>query len=312
MSILSYPDRGHWGKSSWRGNCSGHVYKDLFGMLTPNSVCDPMVGSGTSGDVAKEMGIKFYGLDLHQGFNILKDSIVEANGEEVDLVFSHPPYHSMIKYSGVSQFKGKDVNGMWGVELGKEGHPDDLSRCDSVDDFMEKLHLAMLNQREATKVDGYYGILIGDHRKNGEYFSYQAEAIARMPRKELQSVMIKAQHNCVSDKRNYGRMKLPFIQHEYLLLWKRSAQIMSMIHALTDMARHQQNTLSSTWRVVIKNAVVQLGGKCSLSDLYDILSENAGDKIKSNDNWKAKARQTLQLHEDLFTNVDRGVWKLAT
>lgn len=29
MSILSFPERGHWGDAKWRGNCSGHVYKDL-------------------------------------------------------------------------------------------------------------------------------------------------------------------------------------------------------------------------------------------------------------------------------------------
>ncbi|MFK5951035.1 MAG: hypothetical protein QM500_19960 [Methylococcales bacterium] len=303
MSILSFPERGHWGKSSWRGNCSGYVYKELFTMLSPSSVCDPMVGGGTSADVAKEMGIEFYGLDLHSGFNILRDSISGTIGKEVDFCLSHPPYHSVLRYSG--------ANCVWGDELGKDGHPDDLSRCNSPDDFMEKLHIAMLNQREATKVGGYYGIIIGDQRKNGEYYSYQSDAIARMPKSELQSVMIKTQHNCMSDKRSYGRMKMPFITHEYILLWKRSSSIGTLLHALSVMAKQQQNLLTSTWRTVVKCALIQLGGKCSLAELYNVVSKSAGDKIKSNEHWKAKVRQVLQLHSDIFSSSQRGVWELA-
>lgn len=46
----------------------------------------------TSIEVAQEMGIEAYGLDLHSGFNILKDRIIDSVKKEADLVFSHPPY----------------------------------------------------------------------------------------------------------------------------------------------------------------------------------------------------------------------------
>ena len=29
-SVVSYPDRGHWGKSSYRGNCTGRIIKDFL------------------------------------------------------------------------------------------------------------------------------------------------------------------------------------------------------------------------------------------------------------------------------------------
>ena len=29
-SVVSYPDRGPWGNSKWRGNASGHLYRELF------------------------------------------------------------------------------------------------------------------------------------------------------------------------------------------------------------------------------------------------------------------------------------------
>lgn len=99
-SVISHPSRGKWGQSSWRGNCSGYVYQDIFQQLQPQTFCDPMVGSGTSVEVAQEMGIEAFGLDLHSGFNVLRHSILDATVKPVDLCLSHPPYHDMIVYSG--------------------------------------------------------------------------------------------------------------------------------------------------------------------------------------------------------------------
>jgi hypothetical protein len=41
-----------------------------------------------------------HGLDLHSGFNILKQRIPEVVGKPSDLVLSHPPYHNIIVYNG--------------------------------------------------------------------------------------------------------------------------------------------------------------------------------------------------------------------
>jgi hypothetical protein len=74
-----------------RGNCSGHVYR-IFESLHPRVFTDPMVGGGTSVEVAREMGIEAHGFDLHSGFNILKQRILDVVGKPSDLVLSHPPY----------------------------------------------------------------------------------------------------------------------------------------------------------------------------------------------------------------------------
>ena len=58
-----------------------------------------MVG-GTSVEVAREMRIEAHGLDLHSGFNILKQCILEEVGKASDLVLSHPPYHNIVVHSG--------------------------------------------------------------------------------------------------------------------------------------------------------------------------------------------------------------------
>jgi hypothetical protein len=116
-------------------------------------------------------------------------------GTPSDLVLSHPPYHDMISFSGSE----------WGG--GREPHPDDL--------------VTILNQRKATAPGGFYRIIIGDVRRRGQYSYYQADAIARMPKEELRAVLIKAQHNMVSNSVRYAPMKFPKIMHEYVVLWQR-------------------------------------------------------------------------------------------
>lgn len=295
-SILSFPNRGPWGSSSWRGNCSGHVYKSLFEQFRPRIFIDPMVGSGTSVEVAQEMNVEAYGLDLHSNFNVLRDSIVERVGKQADLVVSHPPYGGMILYSG----------NVWG-----EAHPDDLSRCVDDQDFHEKLHIALLNQREATKGGGHYGTIIGDWRRNGKYTSYQAECIARMPSDELACVLIKAQHNTVSDSRTYAAMKMPRISHEYVILWSKPQKIMSFLSDLSTMTCQQKARLVSTWKAIVRTVLMSLGGHAHLTDIYAKVAENAPERLATNPNWQAKVRQVLNQNIEYFKPVDRGIWSLA-
>lgn len=294
MSILSFPNRGPWGKSSWRGNCSGYIYKELFEKLKPKVFVDCMVGSGTSIEVAQELKIESYGLDLHSGFNVLRDSIINVVGKPADLVLSHPPYGGLIVYSA----------GQWGTSP----HPDDLSRCVDDSDFHQKLQLALLNQREATNTGKHYGTIIGDWRRNGIYTSYQAECIARMPADELVAVIIKAQHNTQSERRSYGKLALPFITHEYILLWEKKAR--STYHLLGQLAMEQASRLSGTWKNIVRLVMMRLGGKASLADVYSEIAKSAPERVKQNENWKAKVRQTLNTSSDYFSE-QRGVWSIA-
>lgn len=298
MSIWSYPERGHWGNSKYRGNASGFVYQDLYNALRPAFVIDPCMGSGTSIEVAREMGIEALGLDLHSGFNMLRDSILEASGKPADLVVSHFPYHDMIIYSG---------------NMYSTVHPDDLSRCGSVEEFLEKSQQALLNQRDATRPGGHYATLIGDMRRKGAYYSFQAEFIARMPADELKGVIIKAQHNCVSDRTAYrGNFAsgLPRITHEYLLVWQRPDAPVSVLMTLRNLAGQAQQRLRSTWRSIVRQAMVSLGGEATLDRLYQKVAGVAGERTEANANWQAKVRQVLQT-SPCFAQVERGRWALA-
>lgn len=289
-SIISFPDRGKWGSASWRGNCSGHIQRELIEHFNPKLFVDICEGSGTSRDVCRVLGVDYKGFDLHTGTDFTSDYILSLLPGPADLVFSHPPYADMIDYGAIGEFKDPKLVSR------------DLSRCNSVDEFLEKSYLMLLNQREATKAGGIYSCLIGDMRQKGTFRSFQSDYIQMMPKSELISVTIKYQHNCVSDATKYSGSFIP-IMHEYLLVWKKSKA--TTVKVAMDHLREIKQETSITWRTIIRMALIKLGGRAKLDDIYRMVEKDADDRIALNQNWMAKIRQTLQQH---FESVERGVW----
>ncbi|GAA4056891.1 hypothetical protein [Amphibacillus indicireducens] len=128
-SILSYPNRGPYGDASYRGNCSGYIIRDILNYYRPTFFLECFAGSGSGYDVAKGLGYKnSIHLDLNErfgNFNLLTDQLPVGS----DLVFSHPPYWNIVKYSG--------QNNVWGSEV----HKGDLSHIENYSDFIERLDI---------------------------------------------------------------------------------------------------------------------------------------------------------------------------
>ena len=139
-SIVSYPERGPWGDPRYPGNSSGFVMLELLAALKPRFVVDVTAGSGTNVAVCRDYGVRVLGLDLKDGFNALRDSVLGRAGEHADLTWSHPPYWDVKRYSR---------------------HADDLSAAVDEDAFLDRLHALLLNQREATRPGGHYVTLLG-------------------------------------------------------------------------------------------------------------------------------------------------------
>lgn len=298
-SVVSHPERGTGGKSSYRGNAGANFMEDviLFGMEFTKSkaenflFCDANEGSGTSGDVARRLGCQYVGLDLMHGNDFTKDSILAALPRPADMCFTHPPYADMLGYSGVQ----------WGSEI----LPTDTSNpALTKEQFLEMSQTMLMNQREATREGGLYATLIGDMRKKGQFWSFQADMQLMMPKSELISVAIKMQHNCMSNGRSYGGSFVP-IAHEYLLLWKKAAK--SLFAIGYEIATDLTKKVASTWRSVIRIALMTLGGQATLTRIYDEVAKVAGELMATNQHWQAKVRQVLQRH---FRSVERGVWAL--
>jgi hypothetical protein len=293
-SIMNYPDRGKWGDSSYRGNCSGYVIKDLLQHFKPKGFMEIFAGGGTGFDVARELGYQnSLHLDLNPrwgGFNVLKDEIPEGT----DFCFMHYPYHDIIQYSG---FGGK---GGWGDKT----HDDDLSRCPSYEDFIRKVDKVNAKVYSSLRNGGRMAVLLGDVRRSGEYFSIIKDM---MYIGSLESHIIKLQHNCFSDQKHYNG-KLIRILHEHLLIFKKNEIWMVPLAVTKKMVMDMRNSDTLTWRDLIQGTMEQLGGTSNLDALYSKIEGTK--KAQKNPHWKEKVRQTLQINKE-FSSVDRGVWQLT-
>lgn len=192
-SVVSYPDRGPWGDSSYRGNTTGHLIKDLIKFYKPDSVLDPMEGSGTTGDVCRELGIEYDGFDLKDGFDLFTD---ELPPKHYDLIFFHPPYWDIIQYSD---------------------SPRDMSNAESLDEYLHLLFKAIEILSQYLSKNGVLVLQIGDKRRRGEYYPLGAY-VQVFRRKELKAKLVKVQHNMKSSAKKYGGNFIPIIHEEVLVM----------------------------------------------------------------------------------------------
>jgi len=195
-SVVEYPQRGPWGDTKFPGNTSGYLLVDLIDYYQPKSILDPMEGSGTTGDVAFDMGdIRYTGLDLLSGFDLVGD---DPEGE-YDLIFWHPPYHDTIDY---------DI-----------AHPNNLSRCASLSDYLSKIEICMGKLLEHVTGSGHLCILCSDPRKEG-LIQPIYPGIIKFNLAKLKAVIVK-----VSEGRSryfdYGSAAFIPIIHEYALIFSK-------------------------------------------------------------------------------------------
>lgn len=203
-SIVSYPQRSpDWGDGAFRGNCDGRLFHDLLLRYRPATVADPMMGSGTTRDVVVDLndrvglGIEYTGGDLRQGFNLLREDLPGA----YDLVWVHPPYWNIIRYSE---------------------HADDLSNVENYTEFLTRLHRCLARCHRALNPDARLAVLVGDVRRSGAYYPLGRDVMNMAGGLgDLVSVIIKAQHNCRSDGKAYGYMAEVPIKHEYCIIFQK-------------------------------------------------------------------------------------------
>ncbi|GAI60774.1 unnamed protein product, partial [marine sediment metagenome] len=192
-SVVNYPQRGPWGDAKFPGNTSGYLLVDLIDHYQPKSILDPMEGSGTTGDVAFDMGdIPYTGLDLLTGFDLVSN---ELEGEYV-LIFWHPPYHDVIDY---------DIP-----------HPNNLSRCPSLVDYLDKMKLCMANLLSHLSPEGHLCILCSDPRKDGIIQPIHS-SIINFNLATLDAALVKLLEGR-SRYFDYGNAPFIPIVHEYILI----------------------------------------------------------------------------------------------
>ena len=294
-SIVSYPERGAGGNNRYRGNCSPKLIEDLVNFFKPTEICDYMCGSGTTKAVADRMGIASHVYDLHSGFDIMNCEIPERP----EFVFWHPPYWDIIKYSDV-MYKATDVQQKYGYDPTKF----DLSRIPNWDDFVKAMNHAMLKQFEALQKGGRMAVLMGDIKKRGTLYSMLAE-ISKPG--TLENIIIKAQHNCFSDRTQYSGKFIPIL-HEYVMIVRKDSPLLIPVIEIKKSTTDIRDRENATWKDVVASVMEQYKGAVSLNCLYEQIENHK--KAQSNQWWKEKVRQTLQRNPNLFHSESRGMWAL--
>lgn len=304
-SFIAFPERGEGGQSTWRGNCSPKVIEAVARYVLDSkryyrkstadfTLLDPMSGSGTSKFVADKLGIRSVLYDLNPnapqgrgGWNALKDDVEDSG----DLIFVHPPYHTMIRYSG----------NVWG-----DPHPDDLSRCASYKEFIDKLNYVIKKLYMALRKDGRLAVLVGDMRLGGRFYSMQNDM---MKIGEYESFIVKGQFNCVSDDRRYAKPFVPIVTEYLLLFHKEEVLIVPFTKTLRgrfDVSARDDASL--TWHHLIRMTMETLGGAADFQTLYQKLENHP--KAQSNEHYRDRIRATIYEHKDQYVTVGKGSYKL--
>ena len=198
-SLLRYPDRGPWGQSGYKGNCPGFLIVDLVNYFNPESVFDPMEGSGTTGEVCADLNVDYEGRDLRSGFDLLSGPLPDRL---FDLVFWHPPYWPGFRYSE---------------------HPNDFSTARNITDYLDRFHAGFQRLVGLLTPTGRLVVLIGDGRKSGTFYSIHSDVI-RWGVPPLEAILIKdGDHARRARHYRYGPTRFIPTLHEYVLIFTRGA-----------------------------------------------------------------------------------------
>lgn len=300
-TVLSFPDRGPWGDSKYRGNCSGWYQAFLIWKYKVKKFAELFAGSGTGYDVAKDMEINYIGADLNPlavrpgiiCVNAVTDP-VPVEFANADFVFMHPPYGAEIKipYAG-SMYP--DPTGI----LSKS----DLGQM-PWDKFMVSLNQIVMRYFSAMEGGARMGILMGDVRRNGLH-SMLTDIVKPG---ELEQVIIKMQHNTCSGGRSYSSKNFVPIVHEYILVLKKAFPYFLDFQVPLKKKLDVRDSNSATWRDVVFAVLKKLGKAASLASIYSEIDGHA--KAAKNPHWRDKVRQVLQMYPD-FVSESRGIWSLA-
>lgn len=205
-SVVSYPKRCRlWGNSQYRGNCDGRLFLGLVLRYGARRVGDPMMGSGTTRDVVEWLNaqtgahIDYWGGDLRTGFNLSRDDLPGP----FDFVWVHPPYWKIIRYSD---------------------HADDLSTINEYTSFVRKLAVCLDRCYTALTPGGRLAVLIGDVRRSGVYTPIVRDVLNFEGLGSVCSILIKVQHNCRSDSKQYASFQDVRIAHEYCVVFQKPMQ----------------------------------------------------------------------------------------
>ena len=125
----------------------------------------------------------------------------------------------------------------------------------------------------------------------------------------LEKILIKTQHNCVSDHRSYDGRFIPIV-HEYVLLLRKDSPLMVSLLMTCRDAGDVRDMPGTIWRDIVAGVLEECHGSAALEE---ICRHVEGHKWAQCQQWrKEKVRQTLQINPRTFEKINRGMWHLVS
>lgn len=312
-TVLSFPERGPWGSSSYRGNFSGWIPAAIIYRYGAGSVSEIFAGSGTTSDLCRDLEIPYCGIDLNPApvrSNILTMDILDEESElpdafyGADLQMLHPPYPCInhLHYS----------NSMWMDTKNMASH--DIQEM-SWEKGMLSVNRAILRGYAAMPAGSYQAVVVGDIRRkvNGKSIFKSMLSELAIPG-EMVQILIKMQHNTMSGRTcYYANQKNAFfmIEHEYVVVIKKPSGYEVAYLLPQNHSCDIRDSATATWKDVVMTVARELGKEVSNETIYNALQNHS--KCKKNKNYEAKIRQTLQklAASGVLSHTGRGTWKIA-
>jgi len=199
-SLYHKSARGPYGSSSYPGNCSGELIKDLLLYFKPKHVLDPMTGSGTCDDVCDELRISHYSDDLRTDFDACDPRCYPP--ARFDFIWLHPPYWRMKRYSE---------------------DPRDLSNAPTIQDFLDRYKRVIENCEGVLDDGGKLAVLMGDYSDVRGYMPltfYTKQLAFGAGLRQACTDIIRFSHGASSSKKKYHSSFIPGL-HDVCMIFEK-------------------------------------------------------------------------------------------
>ena len=123
------------------------------------------------------------------------------------------------------------------------------------------MNYAMMKQFSALEKGGRMAVLMGDIKKKGVLYSMLSEIIKPG---SLENIIIKAQHNCFSDKIQYSGKFIPIL-HEYVMIVRKDSPLLVPIIMAKKAEVDIRDMPGATWRDVVAAVLEQCSEPVTLT-----------------------------------------------
>ena len=176
----------------------------------------------------------------------------------------------------------------------------------SYEEFINKLNMVNEKIYHSLILGGRHVTLIGDIRKNGKYYSILKDMKWFG---DLESHIIKIQHNCLSDNKIYSNHSFIPIKHEHILVFRKDKIWVFSIKVTESKKDNIMNLTNITWRDLIQATLEFLNNKATVDDIYEILRKSK--KAKNNHHVREKIRQILNKSTNFYKEKEYWYLKLC-